>query len=62
MERITIQMEYHYKGKSNDVVVLIQNYGEDVDILTSYGEVVTTVQTGYGLSRALQELQDGEFD
>lgn len=57
---IKLDMTYYFKGSSNTTLRLIEK-GEDIDLVTDYGEIITSVQTGYGLMRVLQDLQDDKY-
>lgn len=57
---IKLHMAYYFKGSSNVFLHLIEK-GDDIDLVTDFGETITSVQTGYGLMRALQDLQDDKY-
>lgn len=57
---IKLDMTYYFKGSSNVSLRLVEK-GDDIDLVTDYGEIITSVQTGYGLMRALQDLQDDKY-
>lgn len=57
---ITLDMAYYYKGSSNVYLRLVEN-GDNIDLVTDFGETITSVQTGYGLMRALQDLQEEKY-
>lgn len=60
---IIIDAGYEYKGSANTQLKMIQKSGsDDVDLFTQYDELITTVTTGYGLMRAIQDLLDGAYD
>lgn len=57
---ITLDMSYYYKGSSNISLKLVK-HDDDIDLVTDYGEIITSVQTGYGLMRVLQDLHDEKY-
>lgn len=57
---IKLDMTYYFKGSSNVSLRLVEK-GDDIDLVTDYGETITSVQTGYGLMRVLQDLQDDKY-
>lgn len=57
---IKLDMTYYYKGSSNIYLRLVA-MGDDIDLVTDYGETITSVQTGYGLMRVLQDLSEGKY-
>lgn len=57
---ITLDMDYYYKGSSNISLKLVK-VGDDIDLITDYGETITSVQTGYGLMRVLEDLHDNKY-
>lgn len=59
---IIIDLRYDYKGSANNDLKMVQkNNHIDVDLFTQYGELITTVTTGYGLMRVIQDLLDGTY-
>lgn len=59
---IIIDLTYGYKGSANIELKMVQkNDHGDVDLFTQYDELITTVATGYGLMRAIQDLLDGTY-
>ena len=57
---MVIDMTYYYKGSSNTYLKLIEHpYG--IDLVTEYGETITSVTTGYGLMRVLEDLYDEKY-
>ena len=62
MDKITLNLTpYFYKGSSNSTLTLVQYANGDIDLITDFGEVITTVQSGYSLMRALEDLGAGKF-
>lgn len=57
---IKLDMSYYYKGSSNVSLTLKETTG-GVDLITDFGETVTTVTTGYGLMRVLEDLYDEKY-
>ena len=57
---IKLDMTYYYMGSSNIYLRLVE-MGDDIDLVTDYGETITSVQTGYGLMRVLQDLSEGKY-
>ena len=57
---MVIDMAYYYKGSSNVTLKLVEK-SDGIDLVTDYGETVTTVTTGYGLMRALEDLYDDKY-
>ena len=57
---ITLDMSYYYKGSSNISLKLVK-HGDDIDLVTDYGEIITSLKTGYGLMRVLQDLHDEKY-
>lgn len=57
---LTLSMTYYFKGSSNISLRLVDK-GDDIDLVDDYGETITSVQTGYGLMRVLQDLMDGKY-
>lgn len=59
---IIIDADYAYKGSANTQLKMIQKSGSDyVDLFTQYDELITTVTTGYGLMRVIQDLLDDTY-
>lgn len=59
---IIIELGYGYKGSVNTELKMVQkNDHGDVDLFTQYDELITTVTTGYGLMRVIQDLLDGTY-
>lgn len=60
MNEVVVSLDYYFKGSSNIYLHLKQN-GDDIDIVTDYGERITSVQTAYGLMRVIQDLMDEKY-
>ena len=59
---LLLLMQVVYKGSVNTQLKMIQKSGsDDVDPFTQYDELITTITTGYGLMRAIQDLIDGTY-
>lgn len=61
MNQIVLMAQYNYKGSINSSLTLKQTETGDVDLYTSYGELITTVQSTYGLMRVIQDLEDDSY-
>lgn len=57
---LVLDMSYYFKGSSN-ISLTLKKVGDDIDLVTDYGETITSVQTGYGLMRVLQDLHGGRY-
>jgi hypothetical protein len=57
---IYVDMCYYYKGSSNVRLNLIEKI-DGIDLVTDYGEVITTVTSGYGLMRVLEDLYENKY-
>ena len=42
-----LDMTYYYKGSSN-IRLELRQVGDYIDLITDYGEKITSLQTGYG--------------
>lgn len=59
---LLLLMQVVHKGSVNTQLKMIQKSGSDnVDLFTQYDELITTITTGYGLMRAIQDLIDGTY-
>ena len=59
--KITIGLDYNYRGSINSSLTLEKRGNGDVDLISSYGEKITTIFTGYGLIRALDALHSNRL-
>lgn len=59
--KVVLNMAYDYKGSSNVCLRLVEQSNGDIDLITDYGELITSVQTAYGLRRVLEDLENGVF-
>lgn len=57
--KIILNMDYYYKGSSNIYLRLVEQSNGDIDLITDYGELITSVQTARGLRRVLEDLENG---
>ena len=57
---IKLDMAYYYRGSSNTTLTLDEKTS-GIDLVTDFGEVITTVTTGYGLMRVLEDLYDEKY-
>lgn len=55
-----IDMSYCYKGSYNTYLKLIER-ACGIELVTEYGETITTVTTGYMLMRVLENLYNEEY-
>lgn len=55
-----LDMAYYYKGSSNVQLKLVEK-SDGIDLITDFGEIITTVTTGYGLMRVLEDLYDKKY-
>lgn len=55
-----LDMTYYYKGSSN-IRLELRQVDDDIDLITDYGERITSVQTGYGLMRVLEDLNADKY-
>ena len=58
---IRLDLAYYYKGSTNCTLTLVERSNGDIDLVTDYGETVTSIQTGIGLMRVIQDLIDNKF-
>ena len=58
---MVINMTYYYKGSSNTYLELIERSDGEIDLLTAYGEIITSITSGYGLMRVLEDLHDEKY-
>ena len=52
---------YFHNGNSCETITLIKQPNDDVDLVDDYGDVITSVQTTYGLVSAIQAIENDEF-
>lgn len=57
---VRLDMAYYYKGSSNTTLTLVEK-SDGIDLVTDYGETITTVQSGYGLMRILEDLHEDKY-
>lgn len=55
-----VDMCYYYKGSSNIRLTLVEKE-DGIDLVTDYGEIITTVTSGYGLMRVLEDLYENKY-
>ena len=58
---IKLSLTYYYKGSSNCTLTLVERSNGDIDLITDYDETITSIQTGVGLMRVIQDLIDNRF-
>lgn len=58
---MVINMTYYYKGSNNTYLELIECSDGGIDLLTAHGEIITSIASGYGLMRVLEDLRDGKY-
>ena len=62
MENIIIPMVYNYKGSCNTYLCLTKDpVNESITITTEYGETVSVVSSGHGLTLVLDDLDSGKY-
>lgn len=59
--KIKLDLTYYYKGSSNCTLTLVERSNDDIDLITDYDELITSVQTGYELMRAIEDLINDKF-
>ena len=59
--KIKLDLTYYYKRSSNCTLTLVERSNGDIDLITDYNELITSVQTGYGLMRAIEDLINDKF-
>lgn len=57
---VTLDMAYYFKGSSNISLRLVEKEG-NIDLVTDYGETITSVHDGYELMRVLQDLHEDKY-
>lgn len=57
---LVLDMSYYFKGSSN-ISLTLRKVGDDIDLITDFGEIITSVQSGYGLMRVLQDLYENKY-
>lgn len=55
-----LDMTYCYKGSSN-IRLELRQVGDYIDLITDYGEKITSLQTGYGLMCLLEDLINDKY-
>lgn len=58
---IKLSLTYYYNGSSNCTLTLVERSNGDIDLITDYDETITSIQTGVGLMRVIQDLIDNRF-
>ena len=58
---IKLDLAYYYKGSINCFLTLVERSNGDIDLVTDYGETITSVQTCTGLMEVIRDLIEGRF-
>lgn len=61
MNKVTLMSSYNYKGSINCSLTLMEREDGDVDLLTSYGERIKTIQSDSDLMRVLKDLEENKY-
>lgn len=62
MEKMTIPMNYYYKGTINCYLNLEKNEADGTfSVVTDYGETVATATSGHGLAKVLMDLNEDKY-
>ena len=54
---IELELRYYHNGAPNDTLTLRQLENGDIDVISSYGDRITTVRTVYGLKCIFDDLK-----